>query len=85
MFIQVPGAVAEFERALIRERCIAGQSEAIRQGRKLGRRPRLSLTDRFEIVHLCNSGIPFRAVADAYGISLSYVFNIRSEAQGRKK
>ena len=41
MFLQVLGSVAEFERSLIRERCIAGQIEAMRRGKMLGRRHKL--------------------------------------------
>jgi DNA invertase Pin-like site-specific DNA recombinase len=40
----VLGAIAEFERDLIRERVIAGMARARRQGRRLGR-PRVHVVD----------------------------------------
>lgn len=40
LIIQVLGAVAEFERTLIRERSIAGQVAAIKRGVKVGSRPK---------------------------------------------
>ena len=52
MFLQVLGAVAEFERSLIRERCMAGQLEALKRGRQIGRPSRIPLQDRSEIVEL---------------------------------
>jgi len=39
--VQVLGAAAQFERALIRERSIAGQVEAIRRGIRIGGRDKL--------------------------------------------
>ncbi|MEH0838743.1 recombinase family protein [Streptococcus anginosus] len=44
LIIQVLGAVAEFERTLIRERSIAGQVAAIRRGVTVGSRPK-KITD----------------------------------------
>jgi DNA invertase Pin-like site-specific DNA recombinase len=38
LMFSVLGAVAEFERSIIRERCFAGQIAAFRRGVKLGRR-----------------------------------------------
>jgi len=85
MFLQVLGAVAEFERSLIRERCMAGQLEALKRGRQIGRPSRIPLQDRSEIVELIAAGVPHRVVADAYGISASRALALYHEATGRKR
>ena len=85
MFLQVLGSVAEFERALIRERCMAGQLEAIRAGKSIGRPSRIPLCDRNEIVQLVDSGMPHRSIGEAYGISGSRVRSLWAETTGRKR
>jgi len=39
LFMQILGAFAEFERELIRERTIAGQERALKEGKRIGRHP----------------------------------------------
>jgi len=84
MMIQVLGAVAEFERSLIRERAIAGMVEALKAGRRLGRPPILDGIEQNELIQLLDAGLPARDVADAYGISASRASQLRSEAMGRR-
>jgi DNA invertase Pin-like site-specific DNA recombinase len=50
--MQIVGAFAEFERAIIKERTKAGLEAAKRAGRKLGRRSKLSDEDRRQIAYL---------------------------------
>lgn len=83
MFLQVLGSVAEFERALIRERCMAGQLEAIKAGRLIGRPSRLTLAEQNEVVELHGSGVPLADIGAAYGISASRVRSLHYEATGR--
>jgi len=85
MFIQVLGSVAEFERSLIRERCMAGLAEAIKAGRPLGRPFTTTLEDRSEIVELVSCGMPSSVIAEAYGLSRSRVRTLYLEATGRKQ
>jgi DNA invertase Pin-like site-specific DNA recombinase len=56
MMMQMLGAVAEFERAIIRERTRAGLKTARAQGRHGGRRPKLTPAQRVEIVDMVTSG-----------------------------
>ena len=56
MVMQMLGAFAEFERAMIRERTKAGLMDAKIQGRKLGRKPRLTTEQEAEIVDAVASG-----------------------------
>lgn len=54
--MQMLGAFAEFERAMIRERTRAGLAAAAAQGRHGGRRPKLTLVQRNEVVEMVSSG-----------------------------
>lgn len=56
MVMQMLGAFAEFERAMIRERTKAGLREARAKGRTPGRKPRLTAAQEKEIVDAVTSG-----------------------------
>lgn len=56
MVMQMLGAFAEFERAMIRERTRAGLKEARAKGRIPGRKPRLTAAQEKEIVDAVTSG-----------------------------
>lgn len=56
MVMQMLGAFAEFERAMIRERTKAGLQEARAKGRLPGRKPRLTEAQQKEIVDAVISG-----------------------------
>lgn len=56
MMMQIVGAFAEFERAMLRERTRNGLDAARREGRVGGRRPKLKERQEQEIVSLVSSG-----------------------------
>lgn len=56
MMMQMVGAFAEFERAMLRERTKAGMESARKQGRIGGRRPKLTSQQRSEIVQAVSKG-----------------------------
>lgn len=56
MMMQMVGAFAEFERAMLRERTQAGLETARQEGRIGGRRPKLLLTQQREIVKMIAEG-----------------------------
>jgi DNA invertase Pin-like site-specific DNA recombinase len=56
MMMQMVGAFAEFERAMLRERTNAGLAAARRAGRIGGRRPKLSRLQREEVVRQVRGG-----------------------------
>jgi len=56
MMMQMLGAFAEFERAMIRERTQAGLRHAHEQGRRSGRKPKLSKAQRREVIETVTSG-----------------------------
>jgi DNA invertase Pin-like site-specific DNA recombinase len=56
MMMQMVGAFAEFERAMLRERTKAGLDAARREGRVGGRRPKLSSQQQAEILKMVAKG-----------------------------
>ena len=54
--MQIVGAFAEFERAMLRERIRAGLDAARKAGRIGGRRPKLNDHQQQEIKHLVSTG-----------------------------
>jgi DNA invertase Pin-like site-specific DNA recombinase len=56
MMMQMVGAFAEYERAMLNERTKAGLEAARREGRVGGRRPKLSLQQRAEITRMVSRG-----------------------------
>lgn len=66
LMMQLLGAMAEFERALIQERVKAGLRNARAKGKKLGR-PRTPVDDS-EVKALRDSGASWRAISKKLGI-----------------
>jgi len=67
LFFQIRGAFAEYERALIRERTIAGVAAARRRGKRLGR-PRVHVP-LAQAQSLLDQGLSVTSVAQGLGIS----------------
>lgn len=69
LFFHMFGAIAEFERDLIKERTIAGLKSAAERGRK-GGRPRLMDHQKIQQAHaLYNSKIPVVEICRTLGVS----------------
>lgn len=84
MIMHVIGAMAEFERSLIRERTKAGLAEALKAGRKLGRKFKLSDEDRQQIVYLVREGKMSAAdCARTYHIHASNISRLLTIDQSR--
>lgn len=71
LMIQMLGAVAEFERMLIRERAIAGQIAAVRRGAVLGRPKVVSADQGRKALARWQGGERVRDIAHEYGVSES--------------
>jgi hypothetical protein len=56
----------------------AGQLEAMKVGRLLGLRSRLSLLEQNEVIELVVAKMPVQAVAETYGMSQSCIKEIYS-------
>lgn len=82
MMMQMVGAFAEFERAMIRERTTAGLAQARAEGRIGGRRPKLSPSQRDDIVENVVSGRKTAAqMARLYKVSEPTVSRILAAAR----
>ena len=72
LFFHIFGALAQFERSIIRERTNAGLKAALAQGRKGGRRPIVKADDiRAALALLADPEISVRAAASKLGLSVS--------------
>jgi DNA invertase Pin-like site-specific DNA recombinase len=67
------GAIAEFERDLIRDRVVAGMKAAQRRGKAIGRPQRLQGDQRERVVRLRRSGRSLREIAALFAVSKSTV------------
>ncbi|XHX75884.1 MAG: recombinase family protein [Stenomitos frigidus ULC029] len=76
MMMQMVGAFAEFERAMLRERTCNGLNAARKEGRVGGRRPKLKAHQEKEIQHLVASGQ--KTAADA-----ARLFNVHPSTVSR--
>ena len=76
MMMQMVGAFAEFERAMLRERTRNGLNAARKEGRVGGRRPKLKAHQEKEIQHLVDSGQ--KTAADA-----ARLFNVHPSTVSR--
>lgn len=77
LLLGVLGSFAEFERARIRERIMAGLQRAKTQGRRLGRPKAVVPVDRVQKVR----NLPVDEAADALGVSRSTVKRWRGRVQ----
>lgn len=80
MLFQVIGAMAEFEREIIRERVIAGIERAKRRGRRLGR-PRVEV-DLESAREMRERGLSFREIAAELGVSVGKLHQCLANGAG---
>jgi DNA invertase Pin-like site-specific DNA recombinase len=67
------GSIAEFERAIIRERTKAGVAAAKARGRNGGRPPRLDIEKTQHAINMLTAGTSVSSVARSFGVSRSTV------------
>ncbi len=75
LMLQMIGAVAQFERALIKERQAEGIANAKRKGVRLGQPPKLSQQQVQEVHNMAAHGIAKAAIAEKYGVSRQTIYN----------
>lgn len=81
LMLQIMGAVAEFERSLIRERQTEGIKKALAKGVKFGRAPKLTLADKYQIADLVAQGQEKNALAEQFGVSRQTIYRALKEVQ----
>lgn len=74
LLLSLLGAVAEFERALIRERQREGIAAAKARGVYRGRRPSLSPDQIAEVRQLASTGVPKAELARRYAVSRETIY-----------
>jgi DNA invertase Pin-like site-specific DNA recombinase len=69
LVLQILGAVAQFERSLIRERCEAGRRAAVARGVKFGRSVLLEEQSQRTAAEFYRMGLSYREIAVVFGVS----------------
>lgn len=83
--LQILGAVAQLERSIIRERCLAGQVAAVKRGKIFGRPKAITEEQEAEAVKMLASGISRAQVAKHFGVNWIVIGRVWEEMHGRKK
>lgn len=81
MTMAVIAAVSEMERDLLVERTQAGLARAKSEGKRLGRKPILSLDDREQIVSLKAGGASLATLASKFGVTRSAIQHVIRQAK----
>ena len=76
MMFSIFGALAEFERNLIRERVIAGQNRAKARGVKMGRPSKMNDGLRSAIQLLRENGMGIKQIAKEVGVGVGTVYTV---------
>ncbi len=76
LMLQIMGAVAEFERSLIKERQREGIQKAREKGKHLGRKSTLSLEQMEALKARVEAGIPKKEVAQEFGVSRQTLYRV---------
>lgn len=79
--LTILAAVAELERENIRERVTAGMASAKRNGKHLGRRPKLSPSAREDVILSVAEGTSVLELARRYRVNRSTIYDILGTAQ----
>src|SRR5712691_7666490 len=83
MMMQMVGAFAEFERAMLRERTKAGLEAARRDGRIGRRRSKLTPQQQAEILRMVSKGNKTAAAARLFAVHPATVSRLLSQARAR--
>lgn len=81
LIVGVLSSIAAFERELLIERTQAGLARARAQGKKLGRKPKLTDIQRVEIVQGAKDGLAISELARRYKVSRQTILNVRNAAE----
>lgn len=81
LMLSIMGAVAEFERSMIRERQREGIAIAKAQGRYKGRPPALSDAQAAEVAERLAAGESATRLAEEFGVARATVYNVRARAE----
>ena len=74
------GHIAEFERELIRARTSGGHKPAIRDGRKMGPKFKMSPFQRAEAIRRVNAGNSMVDIGQSYNVSHATISRLAAKA-----
>ena len=83
MVLTVFAGIAEFERALIRDRIGAGRVAAQKRGVRFGRKPKLTPEQIALALRLVDEGQSVPQVATAFGVHETTIYRCLSAAEAR--
>jgi len=81
MMMQMLGAVAEFERAMLRERTQAGLQSAQAHARHGGRKPRFTEAQKAEIITMLAAGRAASDIARLFGVHRATISRLNTAAR----
>lgn len=81
LLFQILGSFAEFERNLLHERQAEGIAQAKKQGKHLGRFPKLSPEQKVEVAEKYRQGQKISTIAKQYGVSRATIYNVLGNAE----
>jgi DNA invertase Pin-like site-specific DNA recombinase len=83
LMLQIFGAVAEFERTLIRERQAEGIAKAKKKGTRFGQKPKLTPAQVKEVRQMVADRYTKRVIAEKFGVSIPTIYNALKSTQNR--
>ena len=83
LVFHIMGAIAQYERELIRERVTNGLEAARKQGRVGGRRPKLTDDDLDLLVELWERGVPVVKLAEKWSVDKATIYRAYNRAKAR--
>lgn len=81
LIVGVLSSIAAFERELLIERTQAGLARAKAQGKKLGRKSKVTQEQRLEIVQGITEGVSISELARRYKVSRQTILNVKNAAK----
>lgn len=81
LIVGVLSAIASFERELLIERTQAGLARAKAQGKKLGRKAKVTQEQRLEIVQNIENGTSISELSRRYKVSRQTILNVKNAAK----
>ena len=83
LMLHIFGAVAEFERALIRERQAEGIAKARKKGTRFGQKPKLTPAQVEEVRQMVADRYTKVSIAEKFGVSVPTIYNALKEKVAR--
>lgn len=84
LFLTILAGFAEFEREIIRERTLAGLAAARAAGVRLGRRPKLTQSQKSHAIELSRSGMKNGEIAGILSVSVSTIQRLTASTLNQK-